>query len=111
MRKGHRFLQTVGVLLVVSTLGGPVFGQGNVSSQTLTIDPNGILSTYNTNGAIDTRNAFFQSLGTNGRTCNSCHVAGDAWSIAPLSLKVRFLLTAGTDPVFRPVDGANCPSA
>src|SRR5438045_1226576 len=52
-----------------------------------------------------------KTWGTNGRTCNSCHVSSQAWSVTPLGIKERFAMTRGTDPIFRPVDGANCPSA
>jgi cytochrome c peroxidase len=73
-------------------------------------DATGKLGTYSTAGGIDQSNPFFQSLGTNGRTCGSCHVSRDAWSITPPDLQVRFNSTQGLDPVFQPVDGANCPS-
>jgi hypothetical protein len=59
---------------------------------------------------VDNSNPFFTQLGTNNRTCNSCHVASDGWSITPVNLQQRFQSTQGTDPVFRVVDGANCPS-
>src|SRR4051812_13949895 len=71
----------------------------------------GTLSTFSTIGPIDVRNPFFQSLGTNGRTCNSCHVSTTAWTISPADVQSRFKATNGTDPIFRTVDGANCPSA
>ena len=73
-------------------------------------DPTGTLGTYSSAGGIDLANPFFQSLGTNGRTCGSCHVSRDAWSITPPDLQARFNSTQGLDPVFQPVDGANCPS-
>lgn len=73
-------------------------------------DATGTLSTYSTAGGVDQANPFFQSLGTNGRTCASCHVASDAWSITPPDLQARFNSSNGTDPIFRPNDGANCPS-
>jgi hypothetical protein len=73
-------------------------------------DATGKLSTYSTAGGIDQSNPFFQSLGTNGRACGSCHVSRDAWSITPPDLQARFNSTQGLDPVFQPVDGANCPS-
>jgi cytochrome c peroxidase len=73
-------------------------------------DVTGTLGTYSTAGGIDQSNPFFQSLGTNGRTCGSCHVSSDAWSITPPDLLARFNSTEGLDPVFQPVDGANCPS-
>ncbi len=62
-------------------------------------------------GAIDTNNAFFKSLGTNGRSCASCHVQSAAWSITPSELQARFAATGGTDPIFRLNDGANSPNA
>lgn len=60
-------------------------------------------------GTVDQSNPYFQSLGTNGRTCNSCHQAGEGWTVTPLGVTLRFLLTQGTDPIFRPHDGANAP--
>ena len=36
---------------------------------------------------------------------------GDGWSITPVNLQQRFQSTQGTDPIFLPIDGANCPSA
>ncbi|HKQ71239.1 MAG TPA: hypothetical protein VJT73_17970 [Polyangiaceae bacterium] len=59
---------------------------------------------------VDQTNPFFASLGTNGRSCGSCHLAGEGWSITPTGVKLRFLLTGGTDPLFAPHDGANAPA-
>jgi cytochrome c peroxidase len=71
----------------------------------------GMSRTYNVKGALDFRNAFFQSLGTNGRACVSCHQPADGWSISPSHIQARFDLTAGEDPIFRTNDGANSPNA
>lgn len=69
----------------------------------------GVLETYNTaNGAIDLTGPFFQSLGTNGRSCGSCHRPAQGWSISPDELKFRFDTTQGLDPIFRTNDGSNC---
>lgn len=76
-----------------------------------TSDASGMLSTYSTTGGLDLTNAFFQSLGTNGRSCASCHRASDAWTVTPPHIQSRFETSNGLDPIFRPVDGANCPSA
>ncbi len=77
-----------------------------------TPNPNGTLRTVTLDGqAVDTTNPFFASLGTNGRTCNSCHLASTAWSISPNELRRRFEQTNGLDPVFRTVDGSNSPNA
>jgi cytochrome c553 len=62
-------------------------------------------------GTIDVQNAFFQSLGTNGRSCGSCHLADQGWSITPAGLRARFDATDGLDPIFAPHDGANAPGA
>jgi cytochrome c peroxidase len=74
-------------------------------------DPSGIVKTFTTAGFIDESNPFFQDLGTNGRRCVTCHQASDAWSVTPPHIQERFENTRGTDPIFRPVDGATCPTA
>ncbi|HEY1579968.1 MAG TPA: hypothetical protein VGF82_23115 [Terracidiphilus sp.] len=75
------------------------------------VDPSGLVASYSANGNIDTRAAFFQSLGTNGRSCATCHVASQAFSISVRDVRNRFVRTRGTDPLFATVDGANCPNA
>ncbi|MEO8016824.1 MAG: hypothetical protein ABI769_03345 [Pseudomonadota bacterium] len=75
------------------------------------LNASGVLATFNVNGRIDRRNAFFQSLGTNGRSCETCHQASEAFSITPASVRERFERTNGRDPLFAPVDGANCANA
>jgi hypothetical protein len=61
-----------------------------------------------TKGKIDVRNAFFRDLGTNGRSCATCHQFSDGMTVTPEHIRLRFRQTGGTDPIFRPVDGANC---
>jgi cytochrome c peroxidase len=71
----------------------------------------GASATYQPGGpTVTANNAFFAaSLGTNGRTCASCHAASAGWSITPPQVQALFWRTQGTDPLFQPVDGANCP--
>jgi hypothetical protein len=70
---------------------------------------NGFLATYNIpNTPIDLTGPFFQSLGANGRSCASCHLPDQGWSIAAARVKARFETTQGTDPIFRTNDGSNC---
>ncbi len=72
-------------------------------------NPSGFVETYNlTNTAIDLTGPFFQSLGTNGRSCSSCHRPAEAWSVSAAEIETRFLLTQGLDPIFRTNDGSNC---
>jgi cytochrome c peroxidase len=73
-------------------------------------DPTGVIETIDVNGRVDGTGAFFESLGTNGRTCATCHVAGQAMSISASDVQARFALTRGMDPLFAAVDGANCPN-
>jgi hypothetical protein len=78
----------------------------------LDLDQSGLLETYNPSGpTVTKKNAFFQDLGTNGRTCFTCHQPDQAWSVTPDNIKLRFLLSGGQDPIFRPVDGAVCTTA
>ena len=72
------------------------------------LDPAGFVATYNTNGNINTKGAFFQSLGTNGRSCATCHVASQAFSISASDVRLRYVASRGSDPLFASVDGANC---
>src|SRR5215475_14679173 len=69
------------VLMLIVAVGG----------QQITLIPNGTFfansggasETYSTTGGgIDLTGPFFQSLGTNGRTCGSCHQPSDGMSIS-----------------------------
>jgi cytochrome c peroxidase len=73
-------------------------------------DPSGAIATFQSNGAtVTATNAFFQNLGTNGRTCFTCHQPEDAWSLSAQHAQDRFYANSD-DPLFRLVDGATCPS-
>jgi hypothetical protein len=75
-------------------------------------DADGALANLNLGRPTDTTtNPFFQPMGTNGRSCVTCHQPSDAFSVTPRHIRQRFEATRGTDPIFRPVDGANCPMA
>jgi len=72
-------------------------------------NPNGASQTYSTNGGgIDLTGPFFQSLGTNGRSCATCHQPSDGMSVAAANIQQRFVQTQGLDPIFRTNDGSNC---
>lgn len=104
-RQGHVCLLTALVPLLV-----PVTNAQPALPNLLPL-PNGsgFLETYNLNNRpIRLTGAFFQSLGTNGRSCASCHVPTDGWSISAEEVALRFLLTQGLDPIFRTNDGSNC---
>jgi hypothetical protein len=71
----------------------------------------GSVRTINLNGAVDLNNPFFQELGTNDRTCFSCHRPAEGWSITPESVQHRFEESRGLDSIFRSNDGSNCEGA
>jgi cytochrome c peroxidase len=77
----------------------------------LNFDPSGILATAQPGGPTQTsQNAFFANLGTNNRTCFSCHQPQNGWGVSAAGVQGRFYASYGTDPIFRLVDGATCPS-
>ena len=74
-------------------------------------DPSGTIATYSTTGSLDLGNPFFQSLGTNGRSCATCHIFGDGLGLSTSTVKALFASSGGNDPLFATVDGTNCPTA
>ena len=73
-------------------------------------DASGYVATFTENGNIDETNPFFQSLGTNGRTCATCHKVDQAFGLNAQKIQQLFAQTNGQDPLFVPFDGANCPT-
>ncbi|WP_348264135.1 hypothetical protein P8935_06270 [Telmatobacter sp. DSM 110680] len=74
-------------------------------------DETGAVATFNTAGDIHKDNPFFRPLGTNGRTCETCHQADQAFSLSAQGVQRIYERTHGTDPLFAAFDGANCPTA
>jgi hypothetical protein len=68
---------------------------------------------------LDINNAFFKRLGTNQRTCASCHLPSAAWGISVAQTQAIFNASnggldqdhLGLSAIFTPLDGANCPTA
>jgi cytochrome c peroxidase len=74
------------------------------------LDPGGAIATYQPKGyTVTAKNGFFQNLGTNGRTCFTCHQPQDGWSFSAQHARDRFEANPN-EPLFRLVDGATCPS-
>jgi len=73
-------------------------------------DASGVLGIVNLNGRTRSDGPFFESLGTNGRSCSTCHVAEQAFSFSADGARQRFERSQGSDPLFATVDGANCPN-
>jgi cytochrome c peroxidase len=73
-------------------------------------DRTGAIATFNMHGDIDEQNVFFQSLGTNGRSCATCHQPDQAMSLSRNGVQELYSQTLGRDPLFAAIDGANCPT-
>lgn len=73
-------------------------------------NPGGHAATFSTQGRVDLTGEFFQAQGSNGRSCASCHIPEEGWSINPGTLQRLFNTTDGTHPVFNLLD-ANNPNA
>jgi len=95
-------------LSLVSTLG--LADEAGMPNMLPFPNPTGFAATFSTTGKVDLQGPFFQSFGTNGRSCGSCHQPSDGWTVTPAHLQARFDATGGTDPVFRTVDGSNAPN-
>jgi len=74
-------------------------------------DASGTITSYQPNGATATsNNGFFSPLGSNGRTCFTCHQPQDGWALTPQSVVATYSLTHGNTPLFQAIDSAGCPS-
>jgi cytochrome c peroxidase len=70
-----------------------------------------MIATDQPGGATETSgNAFFLDLGSNERTCLTCHQPQNGWGVSAAGVQSRFSSSFGTDPIFRLVDGATCPT-
>ena len=96
----------------------PVVNAVKLKAHYVTTDPavNRLLGL--TESQLDINNAFFQRLGTNQRTCASCHVPSAAWGISTVQAQAIFNASnggvdqdhLGLSAIFTPIDGANCPT-
>jgi len=110
---GHRrFAGFLSLLLIAGAVGGG----GSPAAQTddTSIDNNrpfrndaGHAATVSTQGAVDLRGEYFQAQGTNGRSCGTCHLPQEAWSITPRTIQRLFDESGGTHPIFNPLDANN----
>jgi cytochrome c peroxidase len=62
-------------------------------------DLTGAVATFNSSGAIDPSGAFFQSLGTNGRSCATCHRLDQAMSLSSRGVQFIYRQSHGNDPL------------
>jgi len=71
----------------------------------------GTAETFHVTGAVDFTNPFFQQLGTNPRTCATCHGSDQGWTMTSEANDQLFHDTDGLAPLFNRVDEGNRPDA
>lgn len=87
-------------------------GEDRIWPETLDY-PNGhgVLRTLLVDGPVRTKgHPFFEPLGRNGRACVSCHQPADGMSLSVDTIRERWRVTGGKDPIFAAIDGSNCPN-
>src|SRR5207253_11260786 len=102
-------------VVVAVIAGGALMTMAGVASATISAftaeDQFGKVTTLSTDvNGLNLRSPFFQSFGTNGRSCNSCHKLENAMGISVSRIRIIFAATRGLDPLFRSNDGSNAPS-
>jgi len=108
MSKGA--LRWVGMAVLGCAMASMAQADSDPLSQQLVLSPNasGLMGTFKADGPIDRQNAFFKSLGSNGRSCATCHLLEQAMSFTTGHARRLYRQTRGADPLFAAVDGANC---
>ena len=86
------------------------FQEGHLPNNFPFLNPAGTAATFSTAGFVDLDNLFHVPQGSNGRSCESCHLVQAGWSIRPIDVEILFFLSKGTDPIFNRLD-ANSPTA
>src|SRR6266478_8372078 len=76
----------IALLVVIFMLTVIVATRGNqitfIPNGTFFLNPSGASETYSTaGGGIDLTGPFFQNMGSNGRSCGSCHQPSDGMSV------------------------------
>lgn len=106
----HRYQLAVSIflgMLLVSVVSAAAALPTTIPNNEPVRNPGGHSATFSTQGHVDLTGEYFQPQGTNGRSCATCHLPAEAWSITPSTLQRLFDETGGTHPVFNPLDANN----
>lgn len=106
---GRNLVIRIGLGLAVLLTAGVLEADFNLPNLFPFLDFAGLSATNSTTDSIDLGGAFFQSLGTNGRTCGTCHVPSDGFGLSVADARLRYFVTRGKDPLFAQFDGSTCP--
>src|ERR1019366_1150070 len=108
--EGSRKRFVVGIVGLVAIATGSAIADIYLPNLFPFLNRAGFSATYSSAGNVDMSGPFFQSLGTNGRTCGTCHQPSDAFGLSAANAQLRYLITGGRDPLFDQVDGSTCPT-
>jgi cytochrome c peroxidase len=90
---------------------GGSYGEVTVTRSSLELASNdrGFAESFHTAGTIDRANPFFTPNGGNGRTCETCHLSNQGWTITPGAVTDLFNATDGLDVLFKTLDEGSRP--
>jgi cytochrome c peroxidase len=74
-------------------------------------NPFGIADSFHTTGTIDFTNPMFIPLGTNARSCATCHAPDMGWTVTATGVARLFRQSDGLAPLFLPHDEGSRPDA
>jgi len=104
-----------GLLILMGGCGMEGDGDEPITEETSALEAAGnafgVAETFHTSGAIDFTNPFFQPLGTNPRSCATCHSPDQGWTDTADANKKLFKDTDGLAPMFNLVDQGTRPDA
>jgi cytochrome c peroxidase len=69
----------------------------------------GFAESFHTAGTLDRTNPFFTPNGGNGRTCETCHLSDQGWTITPSGVTDLFKTSDGLAPIFKTLDEGSRP--
>lgn len=105
--------RSLGVATMLAGCAGPE-DAGDAVEKTdhaleLASNDRGFAETFHTAGTIDRTNPFFTTNGGNGRTCETCHLSDQGWTITPDKVTDLFDATQGLDVLFKTLDEGSRP--
>lgn len=108
-----RWALSLGVVTVLVAGCGSPEGEEllETSSHSIELAPNdrGFAESFHMKGTIDRTNPFFTTNGGNGRTCETCHLSDQGWTISPEKVTDLFNATQGLDLLFMTLDEGSRP--
>ena len=109
--RSSKFLTAVTALAFAGCGVDASDAQDTTSALEAAPNPAGTAETFHTTGEIDRTNPFFQKLGINDRTCETCHAANQGWAITASATEALFNATGGLAAIFNPLDEGARPDA